>query len=96
MPLERRDVVAAHEMTGCEEQRAVTKLPTRFFEMSLGLRADDTIDCQSALLLEGADRSIQLVIEDVCALGVAEQSQSIEARAEICDLRTAVTKAQGR
>ncbi len=94
--MENADVVTAHEMTGRVRQCAITELPAGFFEVAQRLWADDAIHSKTALLLECADRSINAVVECVLSLGVSQQPEAIKSCPEICDLRTAVTEAQGR
>jgi len=62
--LELSDVVAAHHVAGHVGQHAVTQLPAGFIQSTESVGSDDAVDGDAALLLEGADRSIEVVIED--------------------------------
>ena len=51
-------------MTGAVGQDAVTEGPACLLEATEGLHTDDTIDGEAPLLLEGADRTIDGVVEN--------------------------------
>ena len=96
LALQDRDIVATHEMSGCVRERTITELPARFFEMTQCLWPDKTVNNKTTFLLECANRGINGIVECVRTLGVSQQPEAIKSCPEICDLRTAVTKAQGR
>ena len=62
-PLQLGDVVAGHEVAGDVGEHAVAELPARLLEAPEGVRPDDPVDGDPALLLEGAHGTIELVVE---------------------------------
>src|SRR5690606_4370702 len=54
-PIERRGQLV--------DQRACAESIGRFFQCPVGRRSDDTVDEQTAMLLECPDRGIEMVIE---------------------------------
>ena len=63
--LQRRDVVAAHQVPGREQQDAVAELPAGAVQGAQRLRADDAVREQAATLLERADGGLEGAVEDV-------------------------------
>ncbi len=94
--LQLGDVVAGHQVPGDEGQDAVAELPARLLETAEGVRPDDPVDRDAALLLEGAHGTVELVVEERRRVGgdVAAEGQLSQARAHLGYRRTLVPAAQ--
>ena len=94
-PLEFRDVVTGHEVTGHVGEHAVTELPSRLVQPPEGVRADDAVDGDAALLLERTHGTVELVIE-LLRVGdvLTAQAERGKARPHLGDGRADVTSTQ--
>jgi len=70
----------------------VTKLPARFFEPTVCVSANDSIDGESAFLLESTYRPIDAVVERVSA--IRKEPDVDESVANLGNGRADVTAAQ--
>jgi hypothetical protein len=90
--LEFGDIVTNHEMSGDVMHDAVTKLPARFFEPAVCVPTDDSVDGESAFLLESTYRPIDVVVE--CVSAAREEPDVHESVANLGNGRADVTAAQ--
>src|SRR5215510_5340269 len=63
--LQCRDVVAVHWGTELMTERACAQAVRSFFQRTESRLADDSVDQQSAVLLERAYRVVELVVEHI-------------------------------
>jgi hypothetical protein len=63
--LQGEDVVTAGQAAGNVGEQPVTEPPAGFVEDPVGERADDAVDGQPTLLLEGAHRPVEVGVEGV-------------------------------
>ncbi|BBZ09657.1 hypothetical protein MDOR_38260 [Mycolicibacterium doricum] len=63
--LERRDVVAVHRGTELVHQRAGTEAVGRLSQRPGRGLSDDAVDQETAVLLKGTNRAVEVVVEQV-------------------------------
>ena len=102
--LERVDVVADQQVAGEVGQDPVAEPPARFVEAPEGQRADDAVDGQAALLLEGAygelDASVELRASpswsEITGCAVVQQIDPLEQTGDLGDGGTRVPEPEDR
>ena len=103
--LERGDIVAVHRCTELMVQRACAEAVRSFFERTISRFADDAVDEQSTVLLEGAHRMVEIVVERIkrdvftggqVRIGAIHQPQRRQCCPDLGDRTPAVTATQTR
>ena len=103
--LQGGDVVAVHRRAELMVQRAGAEPVRRLLQRTVGRLADDAVDQQPAVLLEGAHRMVEIVVEhvhrDVLAggqvlVGVVDHAQRRQRSPDLGDRTPAVTATQTR
>ena len=80
-------------MTWNVAQYPITELPTSFVEAPEGLRSDDAVDGDSALLLKRTNRTIKIFVESIRTIGA--QPELGQARPNLVDGWTRISSAYG-
>ena len=90
--------VSKGQVAGGEGQQAVPELPAGLVEHAVGLRTDDPVGGEPALLLEGADGPVHLGVEGGTGLrrtaGLREQTESGQQCADVGHRLAGVAEAE--
>src|SRR5262249_28096947 len=79
--LQDAHVIADDRMVGDERDDPVAEAPTGGVDRLVRLRPDDAVDGQPAVLLDGPDRQVRLVVEDAAGRRAVEQQAQRHQRA---------------
>ena len=95
--LQFSDIVPGHEVPGHVGEYTITEMPARLIEMSIGVRADDAVDADTALLLKGAHGPVEIVIKDLRVWYlIAVEAELGQAGANLGDGNADIAPAQQR